>query len=171
MKWEASEHTAAVLYGAASRICSKRSILCSLYLAFSSSVLLDSWSCNHILVLIRLQLRRIPALFYRRDQISVLSITYQKQSTPFHAWGDLLSVDEMLLLRYLNGSTNFRCFPFNVKITPSCLKHMNSGVFLFTLRAMSLASCYILCSRNLTWVHVFAVSARPHIYIYIYIYI
>ena len=37
-----------------------------------------------------------------------------------------LSVDEILLLRYVNWSTNFRGLPLKVETAPSCLKHMNS---------------------------------------------
>ena len=35
----------------------------------------------------------------------------------------LHSVDEILLLRYVNGSTNFSGLPFN-KMAPSRVKHM-----------------------------------------------
>ena len=38
----------------------------------------------------------------------------------------LLSVDEILLLRYVNWLTNFRGLPFNVGISSSCLKQMRS---------------------------------------------
>ena len=41
-----------------------------------------------------------------------------------------LSVDEMLLLRYINLSTNFREQPFRVEMPPSWLKHMNSFCLL-----------------------------------------
>ena len=43
-----------------------------------------------------------------------------------------LSVDEILLLRYMNLSTNFRGLPLQVKIAPSFLKQMNSVFFSFT---------------------------------------
>ena len=42
-----------------------------------------------------------------------------------------LSVDKMLLLRYVNWSTNFRGFPLRVEMVPSYLKHMNSVIFEF----------------------------------------
>ena len=38
----------------------------------------------------------------------------------------LLSVDEILLPRYMNWSTNFRVFPFNEKMVPSWLSLMKS---------------------------------------------
>ena len=35
----------------------------------------------------------------------------------------LLSVDEILLLRYMNWFTNLRSLPFNEEMAPSGLKH------------------------------------------------
>ena len=69
-----------------------------------------------------------------------------------------LSVDEMLLLRYINLSTNFREPPFRVEISP-WLKHMYSILSTFTLRLMPPAACSSLCSRDSAWVGVFARSA------------
>ena len=43
-----------------------------------------------------------------------------------------LSIDEMLLPRYMNLSTDFRELPFRVEMAPSCLKHMYSVLFVFT---------------------------------------
>ena len=37
-----------------------------------------------------------------------------------------LSVDEILLPRYMNWSTNFKGLPFDVKTAPSWLRHINS---------------------------------------------
>ena len=36
-----------------------------------------------------------------------------------------LSVNKILLPRYVNWSTNFRGLPLSEEIVPSCLKHMN----------------------------------------------
>ena len=41
------------------------------------------------------------------------------------------SVDEILLLRYANWSTNFRGLPFRVEMAPFYLKHMCSVLFQF----------------------------------------
>ena len=41
-----------------------------------------------------------------------------------------LSADEVLLLRYINWSTNFRGLPLKVEMAP-CLKHMNFVLSLF----------------------------------------
>ena len=43
-----------------------------------------------------------------------------------------LSVDETLLPKYINLSTNFKGLPLRVEMAPSCLKHMN----LFYLRSL-----------------------------------
>ena len=43
-----------------------------------------------------------------------------------------LSVDETLLPRYVNLSTNFRKPPFEVEMSPSWLKHIQSVLFAFT---------------------------------------
>ena len=58
-----------------------------------------------------------------------------------------LSVDEILLQRYVNNSINFRDLPFNMEIALSFLKHMNSVLSEFTLRSMPLATCSRLCIR------------------------
>ena len=45
----------------------------------------------------------------------------------------LLSVDEILLPRYANSSTNFRGLPLKVETTHSRLKHMYCDLFGFTI--------------------------------------
>ena len=52
-----------------------------------------------------------------------------------------ISVDEMLLPRYVNWSTNFRDLPLYLQMASSCLKHIHSVLLLFTLGLMSLAAC------------------------------
>ena len=51
-----------------------------------------------------------------------------------------LSVNEMLLPRYVNWSTNFRGLLLRVEMAPCCLKHMNSGLFAFTQRPIPLSA-------------------------------
>ena len=51
--------------------------LCGSHLAFSSSILLESRWCNHILVLTLLQFERNSVLFYQRGQISIWLIACQ----------------------------------------------------------------------------------------------
>ena len=65
-----------------------------------------------------------------------------------------LSVDEILLLRYMNRSTNFRCLLLS-----------GDGSFLFKahnlfLFAFTEAACSRLCSRYLAWAEVFMRSAK-----------
>ena len=44
----------------------------------------------------------------------------------------LISVDEILLTKFVNGLTNLGGLPLNVKIIPFCLKYLNSVLFAFT---------------------------------------
>ena len=69
-----------------------------------------------------------------------------------------LLVEEILLLRYVNLSTNFIDQPLRVEMAPSCLKHMYSVLFAFTWRPMPLAVCSRLCNRDLAWAGVLARS-------------
>ena len=50
------------------------------------------------------------------------------------AWRILtsLSVDEILLPRHVNWSTNFKNLPFKDEMAPSHLKHIDSVLFAFT---------------------------------------
>ena len=72
----------------------------------------------------------------------------------------LLSVDEILLLRYVNLSTNFRDLPFRVEMAPFHLKYMNSALLAFTWRPMLSAAYSRLCSWDSAWSGVFARIAR-----------
>ena len=105
--------------------------------------------CIRCVVLIQQLLERNSVLIYRRDQTSI--------STTAHAFGKhkliSLSVDEMVLSRYRNLSTNFR-----VDMSCSWLKHMYSVWSAFTWRPMHLTACYRLCSRDSAWVGIFARS-------------
>ena len=55
--------------------------------------------------------------------INNLSITVY--AFPLHIL-TLLSLDEILLPRYVKWCTNFKGLPFNGEMAPSCLQHMNS---------------------------------------------
>ena len=50
-------------------------VLHSSHLAFSPIFSLETWWCNHKIIQIQLQLGRISALFYQRDQMSIWLIT------------------------------------------------------------------------------------------------
>ena len=66
VRWEVSDRTTTVLYGTASRICSKQhaASLCSSYLVFSPSILLKSKWCNHTVVLTQLQFGRSQVMLF-----------------------------------------------------------------------------------------------------------
>ena len=66
----------------------------------------------------------------------------------------LLSVDVILLPRYVNRSSNFRGLPLKVDMHLSCLKHMNSVLLAFTQRLMP----PVAYNRNPTWADIFSKS-------------
>ena len=70
-----------------------------------------------------------------------------------------LSIDGILLPRYMNLFTNFRALLFRVEMAPSQLKHMYSVLLVFTRRIMSPAACSWLCSKDSAWVGIFARSS------------
>ena len=91
---------------AASRICSKQhsASLGNSYQAFSSSTLLKSRWCNHTIVLSQLQLGRIPDLFYQRLDFHIVdNLLIAVDAFPVHVLTSL-SVDEILLPRYMKWS-------------------------------------------------------------------
>ena len=82
----------------------------SSHLAFSLGVLLEFEWCNHTIVLTQLQLGRILPLFYQRSDIHrVDSFSIVVHALSLHML-ILLSVDEILLPRYMNWSTKLRGF-------------------------------------------------------------
>ena len=104
--------------------------LCSSHPVFSPCISLVSKWCIHTVVMTQPHLGRNLVLFYQWDQISIwsnnLSIVVNALARRMLT---LLSVDEILLLRYVNWSTNFRGLPLRVEMVPSCLKHMNSILY------------------------------------------
>ena len=99
------------------------SLYCS-RLVFSSVVSLQLKWCNHTLILIWLQVGRIPILSEGSDFYMVINLSKAVHAFPMHML-ILLSVDEILLLRYINWFTNFRGLLFNEKIAPSWLKYID----------------------------------------------
>ena len=81
------------------------------------------------------------------------------QSIAVHAFVSCIlmsfSVDEMLLPRYPNLSTDLRETPFFF-----LLKHMYTVLSVITWMPMRPAACSRLCGRDSVWVGVFARSAR-----------
>ena len=54
------------------------------------------------------------------------------------------SEDEILLLRYVNLSTNFRSQSLKVDMDPACLKHMNSVLYY----PLSRGQCFLLLASG-----------------------
>ena len=52
-----------------------------------------------------------------------------------------LAIDEILLPRYVNWSTNFKSLSLEQGMVPFFSKHMNSVLSEFTLRPKPLAAC------------------------------
>ena len=77
------------------------------------------------------------------------------------AWRMLtsLSVNKILLPRYVNRSTNFRGLTLKVEMDLSCLKHLNLVLFTFKWRLMIPAACSRLYSSDLIWAGVFIRSS------------
>ena len=71
-----------------------------------------------------------------------------------------LSVDEILLPRYVNCSTGLRGLPLSVDMSPFLLKHMNSVLSEFTYRPIFFAAFSRLCIRDSACGSVSARSAR-----------
>ena len=71
-----------------------------------------------------------------------------------------ISIDEILLLRYVKRSTNFRDLHLEVKMGPSISKRMNFVLFAYMLRSMLPAACSNLFSRDSACAGVFMRSIR-----------
>ena len=128
--WEVSGCTTAVLWSAALRICSKQhtASFSSFYQAFSPSISLKFKWCDYTVVLTRLHCGRNTILSY------IWSITIKcNPCFPMRMW-KCLSVDEILLPRYVNWS-------LNEEMVPSWLKHTNSVLSNFTQRPTPLETC------------------------------
>ena len=123
--------------------------ICSIYLvaflwsfsqAFYQDILSASIWCIHIVVLTQPLLGKNYVLFYRISQTYIWSIAYRKQS---RLWLGVyllsLSVDETLLPRYVNLSTNFREPPFRVSILVKTY-----GLFFVKIHFKANASCCLL---------------------------
>ena len=97
--------------------------------------------------------------FHMIDNISIAVHAFSVQKLT------LLLVYEILLLRYVNCSTNFRGLPLKVEMAP-CLRYIKSVLFAFMLRPMPPAAWYKLCSWDLAWVGVFVRTTRSYTNLY-----
>ena len=108
---------AAVLLIAAFRIHFKQHVtfLCYSHVAFSQCISLASKLCIHTVVLMQPHLGRNPILIYQRSDFHMISnLSIAVHTFPMHMLASL-SVDEILLPKYVNWSTNFRGGQFKVK--------------------------------------------------------
>ena len=113
---------------------------------FPPRVTLESRSCTHTIVQTQPLLGGYRFILSERSDfhiIDCLSIAFYA-----FAWPMLtsLAVDEKLLPRYVNWSTNFRGLPLKVGMASFCLKYRN--VFLvFMWRLLPYTACSSQCSR------------------------
>ena len=71
-----------------------------------------------------------------------------------------ISVDEILLPKYINRSTNSIFLSFNKEIAQSWIKRMKFVLFEFMGKQISLAVCFRLCCRDSVWAVAFAITAK-----------
>ena len=136
LRWEVDIRTAALLWDAASRICSKQHAvsLCHFHLFFfSRSIALESRRCNHIVVQTRLLLTRIPVLF-------IGELTFPYDRWPINSSPCLSHTYVYIAFSRWDIDTEV-CMPFNVGMAPSFLKRMNSVLSELKLIPMPLAAC------------------------------
>ena len=103
---------------------------------FFPNILLESKQCNHTIVLSQLLLGRIPIAEIRFSS----NLSIRIHALLMHMLTSLL-VDEILLPRYTNWSTDFRDLPFNEEIAPPYLKH---GLCFIWVHVEISASCCLL---------------------------
>ena len=114
---------------------------------YSSTVIATAWKKSHFILSDRSD-------FHMINNLLIAVHTFTRQMLTSH------SVDEILLPRCVNLSTNFIGLPLKMEMITSCLKHMNSVLFVFTQRPMPPVACSRLCSRDLPWAGAFAKNAR-----------
>ena len=151
----------AVLKGVTSKICSKQQAtsMRSSYLVFSPGVSLKSKRCNHTVVLT--QRGRIFVLFHLRCQISILVVNL---SIAIHAIPmcmlTSLSIDKILLRKYVNWSTHFRGLSFIEEMVLCGLNHMNYVLSKFKQWPMPPSACSKLCCKDSDWAGLSAKSSK-----------
>ena len=105
------------------------SMLGSYHLAFSPNILLKSKWCSHTVVLTTTDWKNSHLIQSERSDFNMVdNLSMTVHALPI-CMLTLLSVDEILLLRYMNRSDNFRGLLFN-EIVPSCLKPMNCFIWV-----------------------------------------
>ena len=117
---------------------------------FSSIDITTVWKKSHFILLERSD-------FYMIDNLPIAVYAFARWMVKS------LSVDEMLLQKYVNWSTDFRSLPLKVKMAPSCLKHMNCVLFVITLWPVPPAACFRLFNMDSAEVGVFTRSTRSSV--------
>ena len=93
-----------------------RSFLCSFYRAFSQRVSFESKGYTHREELTQPQVGRNLILFYRKSDLHMIeNKSIEEYGFPMRIIASI-SVDEILLPRYLNWSFNFRGLPVEVEM-------------------------------------------------------
>ena len=144
---------------AASRISSKQHLtfMCRSHQAFSQSVSLESKWYNHTVVQqlwrIRIQVvqpnRHTTTL--KNSYFALDCYIISKLLTAVHAFPicvlTFFSVDEILLLRYVNWSSNFIDLPFNVEMASSGLEHTYTHTHSHTHIYICVCVCIMIINR------------------------
>ena len=121
--------------------------------SFSPSVLLASRWCIHTVVLTQPKLGRNPVLFYQLSNFHTIKNPSVAVNTFLMRMLTLLSVDEILLPRYMNWSTNFRVLPFKVKMTPFCFLNMNCFICIYICNILPENKRYVGVIRKVEKMH------------------
>ena len=106
-------------------------LYCS-HLSYSPCFSLKSMWCIHIVTLTQPLLRRTPVWFYLRLNFYMIDNLSNTVYVFLIRMLTSLLLDEMLLLRYVNLSINFRSLPNKGDATLYCFKLMNFVLFAFT---------------------------------------
>ena len=121
-RWEVSGRTVAVLWGTTSKICSKEQ---------AASLCISNFFSKQFIRVQGVQLYnstdmattwKNSCLFYQQSDFHMaVNLSIVVDALPMQMV-TLFSVDEILLPRYMNWSTNFRVWPFNEKMVQSWLR-------------------------------------------------
>ena len=145
VRWEVSDQTTTVLCDvASSRICLKEQVAFYMHFVSFQGVHLYSSICTAT--------AWEKTLFILSDWSNFLMIN--NMSMAVHAFSrrmmSSLSVDKILLSRYMNKSNNFRGLPLKIEIALFFFKN-HELLFAFPYKSISPATCSGLWSRDSAW--------------------
>ena len=139
-RWKRSGGTAAAMWGAVSKFCSKQHAAYSrsCLQALCQSQAVEPYNCTDTATTWK------KSCFISSERLDFLMV--DNLSIADHAFpmrlSTSLSVDVILLLGYVKLSTDFKCLLFNAEMVPTCLKDIKSVLSELMQRPMSLASCF-----------------------------